>query len=133
MGGSGGSELEDPRTVLSLVASVERLVVAASGLPHFPKDFEPALAETAQSAGMALAFVAVSLVVGLSPGALLAAEVGPEMHGGAQGWIGSLAEAMLNHLPGTEGHWCSSGVGLQSASVWKAFPLLANFCEQSRS
>ena len=71
----GGFELKDPGAVFGLVAGVERFVVGRAGLPHFPEDFEPALAEATQGAGMALAFGAMSAVVGLRPRAGFAAVV----------------------------------------------------------
>jgi hypothetical protein len=61
--------------VFGLVAGMERFVVRGAGLPHFPEDFEPALAEAAQGAGVALAFGAMSTVVGLCPRAGLTAVV----------------------------------------------------------
>ena len=39
----------------ALVVKVQGFVVGGGGLPHFPEDFEPALAEAAQGAGVALA------------------------------------------------------------------------------
>lgn len=72
--------------MFGLVAGVKRFVIAGARLPHFPEDFEPALAETAQRAGVALAFGAMGLVVGLCPRAGLAAVIGPLMDGGKADW-----------------------------------------------
>lgn len=95
----GGFELKDPGAVFGLVGGVERFVVGRAGLPHFPEDFEPALAEATQGAGMALAFGAMSAVVGLRPRAGFAAVVGPLMDGAAQGEIAGAAQAMASDLP----------------------------------
>ena len=73
--------------MFGLVASVERFVAGGASLPHLPEDFQPALAEAAQGASVALAFGAMGAVVGLCPGTGLATVIGPLMHGAAQGEI----------------------------------------------
>ena len=70
-----------------MIAGMEDFIIGGAGLPHFPEDFEPALAEAAEGAGMTLALVAIGSVVGLRPGAALAAEIGPLVDGAAQDQI----------------------------------------------
>ena len=78
-----------------LVASVEGLIVAGAGLPHLPEDFQPALPETAQGAGVGLALGAMGLVVGFGPRAAFAAEVGPQVHGGPQRVVARVAQVLV--------------------------------------
>ena len=47
-----GLESEQPRAMLLLIAGVSFGVVCLVLLPHSPEDLEPALAQTAQSAGV---------------------------------------------------------------------------------
>src|ERR1700722_8471091 len=77
-------QLQNPRTVLDLIARVQVCVVERAGLPHLPNDFQPTLAQGAQGAGMALALGSKRLVIGLRPRTELPAQVGPEMHDVAQ-------------------------------------------------
>ena len=70
--------------MFELVAGMEFGVVAAAGLPHFPEDLEPALAQGAQRAGMGFAAGTQRLIVDLSPRRALPGEVGPKMDGGTQ-------------------------------------------------
>ena len=46
VGSLGIGQFQDPGTVLNLVLLMQVGIVAGAGLPHFPKDFEPALAQT---------------------------------------------------------------------------------------
>ena len=89
--------------MLGLIAGMEGFIIGGAGLPHFPEDFEPALAEAAEGAGMTLALVAIGSVVGLRPGAALAAEIGPLVDGAAQDQIAGVAQAMFADLPGLDG------------------------------
>ena len=65
-----GFDLENPGAVGELVAQVQFAVVGGAGLPHFPNDFEPALAETAQSLGVGFAPLPQHPVIGPRPRAL---------------------------------------------------------------
>ncbi len=56
--------------MFALVFKVPGFVVGGVGLPHFPEDFHPALAQAAKRAGVALAAGAVGSVIGLRPSAL---------------------------------------------------------------
>ena len=60
-------QFEDPGAVFELIAGMEFGVVAVAGLPHFPEDLEPALAEAAQRAGMGFAAGAKGLVIDRGP------------------------------------------------------------------
>src|SRR3989442_2183948 len=75
----GGGQLEHPRAGLGLVTGVEGFVVGLAGLPHFPEDLQPALAEAAERTGVTHAVFPLVLVVGIRPNALGATEVGPEV------------------------------------------------------
>ena len=46
VGSLGIGQFQDPGTVLNLVLLMQVGIVAGAGLPHLPKDFEPALAQT---------------------------------------------------------------------------------------
>ena len=70
---------KDPRAVLELIAHVELGIVAGLGLPHFPKNFQPALAETPQGCGVALSPCTHLLVVDLRPRRELSTQVAPQM------------------------------------------------------
>ena len=59
--------MKDPGTVSELVAMVELGVISSSIGPELVNDFEPAVAEPPQGAGVALIFLAVMLVVALRP------------------------------------------------------------------
>ena len=78
-----------------MVAGVEGLVVAGAGLPHFPEDFQPALTETAQCAGVRLTLGAMRLIVSFGPRAAFAAEVGPQVHGGPQRVVARVAQVLV--------------------------------------
>ena len=84
--------------MFGLVPSEEGFVVGGTGLPHFPEDFEPALAEATQGAGMALAFGTMGAIVGLRPRTGLAAMIGPLMDGAAQSQIAGVTQAMASDL-----------------------------------
>lgn len=78
---------DDPRSVLRLVPRVPRLVVSCSCVSHLPEDLQPPLTKATEGTGMALAFLALLLVVNLSPGAVESAQVCPQMHGGPKGLV----------------------------------------------
>ena len=82
--GLSGLDFKHPGAVFELVAGMEIGVVWRAGLPHFPKDFQPALAEASQRAGVALAALAKRIIIGRRPRTGLPAQVGPQMHGVAQ-------------------------------------------------
>jgi hypothetical protein len=60
--------------VALLVQGVPGFVVGLPALPHLPEDLQPPLPQSAQRAGVALAFLALPPVVGPGPGAEL---IGP--------------------------------------------------------
>ena len=68
-------ELEDPRSMLELVAGVQVGVVCSSRLPHFPNDLEPTLPETTKRTGMRLSLLTLSGVIGRSPRAFVARQI----------------------------------------------------------
>ncbi len=55
--------------MFDLILLMQLRVVRLFRLPHLPEDFQPALAETTQSTGMALAFVTVGAIISLRPDA----------------------------------------------------------------
>jgi hypothetical protein len=59
--------LKDPGTVTELVSMVELGVIRSPIGPEFVNDFEPAVAESPQGAGMTLILLAVVVVVALGP------------------------------------------------------------------
>jgi hypothetical protein len=88
--------------VARLIESVQGFVVRRAGLPHLPEDFQPALPQAAQGGRVGHFVGAFLLVVGLGLGAAGAAEIGPEMDGGAEVFVAGAAEPDLVHLAGGE-------------------------------
>ena len=70
--------------MFELIAGMEIGVVALAGLPHFPEDLEPALAEAAQGASMGFAAGPKGLVIDGGPRRALPAKIRPQMHDGAE-------------------------------------------------
>lgn len=128
----GRFELEHPGAVRGLVFGVQGLIVGGARLPHFPKDFQPALTQAAQSAGVRLSLFAVSDVIGLSPGTLGATQIGPEMDRRTQGMRAAAAQFGFTDLPALEGNRRGSPVGLQRLGAGKPLALRADFREQAR-
>jgi len=62
-----GVKLEDPRAVGGLVFQVEVGIVRSRGLPHFPDDLQPALAQATQALGMAFAALTMGGIILGSP------------------------------------------------------------------
>ena len=85
--------------MFELIAGMEFGVVAVVGLPHFPEDLEPALAEAAQGASMGFATGAKGLVIDGRPRRGLPAEISPEMHDGAERLITVAAQRDDVNLP----------------------------------
>ena len=79
--GLSGLEGDDPRAVFDLIALVEFRIARGAGVPHSEEDFDPALPEASQRAGVGLALLAVRPVVGLGPGSGVPALVGEMMDG----------------------------------------------------
>src|ERR1044071_467954 len=73
-------------------------VVSLPVLPEPPEDFEPALAQTAQRAGMTVALGTLVLVVSGRPVAGQPAAVGPQMDRGPQPFVAGPAQAALRDL-----------------------------------
>ena len=63
--------------MFKLIGQVEIGVVTGFGLPHFPQDFEPALTQAAERSGVSFSSGPQLLVIHLSPGAELTAQIGP--------------------------------------------------------
>ena len=59
--------MKDPGTVTELVSMMELGFIGSPIGPELVNDFEPAVAESAQGAGMTLILLAVMLVVALRP------------------------------------------------------------------
>ena len=64
-----------------LVFLMQLRIVLGSGLPHFPKDFQPALARAPQGAGVGFAPFSKALIVGFGPRAIVAAQVSAQVKG----------------------------------------------------
>ncbi len=106
-----------PGAVLDLIAGVQVRVVERACLPHFPDDFQPALAQGAQSAGMTLALGSKRFVISFRPRTELAAQVGPEMHGVAQGLVTLAAQMDPMTLAGLKTHRGGARQTLQGLRV----------------
>lgn len=117
--------------MFELVAGMEFGVVAAAGLPHFPEDLEPALAQGSQRAGMGFAAGTKRLVIERCPWRALPSEMSPEMDGGAQGLMAESAQIDFVDLPGLVAHRGGAGQRLESVSI-KALAVRADFAKQAR-
>src|SRR5262249_26022631 len=107
-------------------------VVFGPGLPHLPEDLQPSLSQTAQGAGMTLAFVPVGLIVLLSPGHLAPAEIDPQMDGGAQMFVALPTQEDLEDLTGLEANGSGSGQALQTLRIFKDAPIATQLAQQPR-
>ena len=88
--------------MLLLVAGVQIGVVRLAGLDHPPNDFQQALAQTTQSAGMAFAFRAFLAIVNIGPGTNPEGALGPKMDGMAQHFVALVADVNPVNLAGLE-------------------------------
>ena len=70
-----------------LVFLMELRIVAGARLPHFPKDFQPTLAQAPQGAGVRFAPLSKALVIGFGPRAGGTAQVSPEVKGMAEHFV----------------------------------------------
>lgn len=99
-----------------MVSGVKRFVVRRFGLEHFPENFEPALSQATQRAGMRHFLLAFFLIVDLRPNTVGSAEVGPEMHGRSQEFVAGASDSDLVHLAGFEGDGSGAGDTLKFLS-----------------
>ena len=79
--GSGLEQGTHPGTARALVLLMMVLIIAGAVLPQPPEDFQPAFAQAAQGAGVALALLAFARVASLRPRAFFAAAIRPQMDG----------------------------------------------------
>jgi hypothetical protein len=101
-------------------------VVTRVGLPHFPEDLQPALAEAAQRAGMGFTALSSGLVIDLSPTAKFAAQVRPKVDCCSQRCVTMPADSRFVQLAGLEADWRSPGVALKGLSIFESSPILAD-------
>ena len=111
--------------MLRLISGMKGFVVGRFSLPHLPEDFEPALAETTKRAGMGLALVPMSLVVALGPSASDAAQIGPEVDGGAQRMAATASQLDFADLATLESDRSGACERLQAFGAGEAVPVLA--------
>ncbi len=76
-----GLQLHHPGTVLQLIARMHGRVIRLLVADHGGDDFEPAHAQAAQRAGMALAFFPVGFVIDARPVAIVPAQIYPQVNG----------------------------------------------------
>ena len=122
-----------------LVAGVEGFVIGFAGLPHVPQDFEPAIGQAAQGGGVGLALLFFLLVIGLGPGTLAARQIGPQVQGGAEGFVAGAergfafaaddGEAPLARLLGDRR---GAGEALQALGGVEAGAVVADLAQQPR-
>ena len=79
--------------MFELIAGMEFGVVALAGLPPFPEDLKPALAQAAQGASMGFAAGPKGLVIDRCSGRALPAKIRPQMHDGPQRLITVAAQS----------------------------------------
>ena len=102
--------------MFGLVLGVQCFVVGRFGLEHLPKDFEPALSQTAKRTGVRHFLLAFLLVVGFGPDTVGAAEVDPEMDRGSQEFVAGASDSDFVHLAGFEGDGSRAGHTLKFLS-----------------
>lgn len=117
--------------MFELVAGMEFGVVGATGLPHFPEDLEPALAQGSQRTGMGFAAGTKRLVIERGPPRALPSEISPEVDGGRQRLMAESAQIDFVDLPGLVAHRGGAGQPLQTVSI-KALAIRADFAQQAR-
>ena len=76
-----GLQLHHPRAVLQLIARMHGRVIGRLVADHGRDDFEPAHAQAAQRAGVALAFFPVGFVIDARPVAIVPAQIYPQVNG----------------------------------------------------
>ena len=118
--------------MLLLVTGVEVGIIGLVSLDHFPNDFQQALAEATQGAGMAFAFRAFLPVVNLRPRTSLRTALSPEMNGVAEDFVTLVADVDPVDLTGLETDRGRAGDALQSFRVSEALGIAADFSQQSR-
>ena len=116
-----------------LVAGVQVGVVRLVGLDHSPQDFQQALAQAAQSAGMAFAFRAFLAVVNVRPRTNLGSTMSPKMDGVAQHFVALVAKMHPVDLAGLKADRGGSGDTLQRFGVREPPGIAADFAQQPRS
>lgn len=127
--GLGGLEFENPGAVFELIARVEVGVIGSAGLPHFPEDFEPALAEAAQGAGVTLPTLSKVVIIGGRPGTGGSTQIGPEVDGVAQGLVAVTPEVHLVDLAGLITDRSRSGQALEAAGILEAGAIGADLAQ----
>src|SRR5712672_1045863 len=121
-GGRGGLERGveaslDPRAVRFEASFMLRRVIGTAVLPQSPEHFEPTLAQTAQRAGVVVAFLALALVIRLRPRAFFAAAVGPQMHRVPQHHVARPADAGFVQLPTLEAHRTDASLAAERVGI----------------
>ena len=106
--------------MLELITSVEIGVVSGVALPHFPKDLQPALAQTAQGASVGFAALPELIVVNRSPRTGVSTQVRPQMDGVTQGLAAMLTDQNLRDLAGLIADRSCSRQTLQTAGIGEA-------------
>src|SRR4051812_1432800 len=106
---------------------MELRIVTGARLPHFPENFEPALAQAAQGAGMGFAPFAKRLVVSLGPRTAMPAAVDPQVHGGPQGFVAGPAQPHLMDRAGLVADGGGAGVTLERLGRLKLLTIVAQF------
>ena len=97
-------ELDHPRAMFFLIASMKLGIVRRSIFEHAEKDFEQSLPQAPQRAGVAHPLVAFLLVISLAPGTGFAKTIGPQVNGVTHEFVARPANAhFINLVPAI--HW----------------------------
>src|SRR5580704_14814126 len=107
-------------------------VISRMALPHFPEDLQPALAEAAQSACVALAALTDLVVVDGGPRTRVPAEVGPQMNDVPQGLVAVAPNKHFVDLAGLVTDGGSPGQALEAAWILKARAIRTDLPQQPR-
>ena len=114
--------------MFELIAGMEVRVVALAGVPHFPEDLEPALAQAAQSASMGFAAGPQRLIIDRCPGGGLPTKISPQMDGGPQGLITVATQSDNVDLAALIANGGGAGETLQGVEI-KASAIRADFAQ----
>src|SRR6202049_4789485 len=109
--------------MFDLVLLMQCCVIRLSGLPHLPQDFQPALAKTPQSTGVALAFVAVGAVINLRPHAILATQINPKVDGLAKVKIARPTNRHARDLAGLKAHRSCASEALHGLRILESLAI----------
>lgn len=115
-----------------LVFHVDFGVVWGVGLPHFPDDFQPSLAQASQGLCMTFSPFPQRVIILRGPGGLSPAFISKEIHRVAQVFVATSSDIHFVDLPGLVAHRCRARHALQALRVFVKRAITADLAEQTR-